>query len=115
MSAHPCDPALELTVEEAARGLRVPGHWRLVDCREPDEHALCRIEGAEPRPLSRQDEWFPDCFPARDERILVCCHHGLRSLRTVRFLQAHGHAQARSLHGGIDAWARLVDPGVPRY
>ena len=115
MSARPCDPAVEVTVEDAAAALRVRGQWRLIDCREADEHALCRIEGAELRPLSRWGEFFPDAFPAQEERILVYCHHGLRSLRAVRFLQARGFPEARSIQGGIEAWSRRIDPTVPRY
>jgi len=47
--------------------------------------------------------------------IVVYCHHGVRSLSGVEYLRQLGHANVRSLAGGIDAWSCEVDPTVPRY
>ena len=105
---------MEVDPHSAARMIRC-GVWRVIDCREADEHMVCRLEGAELVPLSEWDRHFPDAFPARDENILVYCHHGFRSLRATHFLQSRGYAGARSLRGGIDAWALETDPAMPRY
>ena len=40
---------------------------------------------------------------------------GLLGVTSAYFLRQQGHASARNLAGGIDAWSREVDPGVPRY
>jgi rhodanese-related sulfurtransferase len=106
---------LEITPAQAAEALQTAGQWRLVDCREEHEHALCRIEGAQLLPLSRWGELAADAFAASEERILIYCHHGMRSLRAAKFLSERGFANVRSLTGGIDAWSRQVDPSVPRY
>lgn len=87
----------------------------LIDCREPDEHAICRIDGATLLPLGMWTAAYPAAFPPADQPVIVYCHHGMRSLRAVRFLRQHGHALARSLAGGIDAWTKEIDPSVPRY
>jgi rhodanese-related sulfurtransferase len=50
-----------------------------------------------------------------DGRIVVICHHGVRSLNVANWLRNQGFDQAQSLRGGIDAWARDVDPAVMRY
>jgi rhodanese-related sulfurtransferase len=90
---------------------------RLVDCREPDEHAICRIEGAELIPLSRfGEEAARRLLGEEDPRpLVVYCHHGMRSLHATAFLRERGRRETWSLSGGIDLWSRQIDPEVPRY
>lgn len=99
-------------VEQA---LADPAKLFLLDCREPDEYAICRIEGAVLIPMAEIPERLAELEPWRDKPIVVHCHHGVRSLRVVRFLREKGFAQAQSMKGGIDAWSVDVDPAVPRY
>ncbi|MCD6672164.1 MAG: sulfurtransferase [Burkholderiaceae bacterium] len=50
------------------------------------------------------------------QRPIVCiCHHGARSAQVALFLQHRGFERVYNLSGGIDAWAREVDPAVVRY
>lgn len=50
------------------------------------------------------------------ERPVAClCHHGMRSLRVAAFLDQQGFARVTNITGGIDAWARELDPSVPVY
>jgi len=89
---------------------------RLVDCREADEFALCRIEGGELRPLSdfaRQAEAHLLSDP--DTPLIIYCHHGIRSMQATRFLRQRGKENVWSLAGGIDLWSQEIDPEVPRY
>jgi rhodanese-related sulfurtransferase len=46
---------------------------------------------------------------------VVICHHGGRSLQVGLFLEKQGFARVHNLAGGVDAWARTVDPAVPVY
>ncbi|MBC7994862.1 MAG: sulfurtransferase, partial [Rhizobacter sp.] len=46
---------------------------------------------------------------------LGLCHHGVRSLQVVAFLERQGYEQVYNIAGGIDAWAREVDASVPLY
>lgn len=50
-----------------------------------------------------------------DERLVVVCHMGVRSMNVTVWLRNQGFEQAQSLRGGIDAWSTEVDAGVPRY
>lgn len=101
-------------IETAA--LRASGPLLLLDCREPDEHATTRIEGAELLPLSTWSTAYPEAFPAdKESRIIIHCHHGMRSLRATRFLRQQGYTAVQSMAGGIEAWSLEVDPTVPRY
>jgi len=88
---------------------------RLVDVREPMELAICRIEGAEHIPMMQLFLGVKAPSAKKDEEIVVFCHHGIRSLEAASYLRGKGFARARSLAGGIDAWAAQVDPDLRRY
>jgi len=103
----------EITAAEAATLLKEK-QARLIDVREPWEYATTRIEGSLPMPMGdvpsrAQQELDPD------ERLLVVCHHGIRSMNVTVWLRNQGFEQAQSVRGGIDAWSVEVDPTVPRY
>jgi len=84
----------------------------LIDCREPWEYEICRIEGARLIPM-RQVPQSPELIP-RNATVVVYCHHGTRSLNVTGWLRQRG-IEAQSLRGGIDCWSLEVDPAVPRY
>ena len=85
----------------------------LLDVREPDELAICALEGAVHVPLgelmSRLQELDPD-------RPTVCiCHHGIRSASAAGYLAAQDFDEVYNLAGGVEAWAVEVDPEMRRY
>jgi sulfur-carrier protein adenylyltransferase/sulfurtransferase len=104
---------MNMTVKElkALRDANTP-HF-LLDVRQPDEHALCRIEGSTLIPLGELPGRLGDL--PKDRTIVVHCHHGGRSMQAVRFLREQGYEKAVNLAGGIDAWSEEIDPNVPRY
>ena len=87
----------------------------LIDCREPDEHALVHIKAATLLPMSQIQERIGELEAHRDRRIVIHCHHGGRSLRVARWLREQGYPQAQSMAGGIDQWAQEIDPTLARY
>ncbi|MCB1061778.1 MAG: rhodanese [Verrucomicrobiae bacterium] len=115
----PSEDSHEITVAETAAILADDTQaFRLVDCREEDEHAYCRIEQAELIPLSRFAEMASArLLPPTDESlpIIVYCHHGMRSMSATQFLRQKGLRQVWSMRGGIDAWSHEIDPKVRRY
>lgn len=84
----------------------------LLDCREPWEHQTANIEGATLIPM-RQIPSSLGSIP-RDEKIVVYCHGGVRSLDVASWLKEQGY-NALSMNGGIDRWSVEIDPKVPRY
>jgi rhodanese-related sulfurtransferase len=87
---------------------------RLIDVREPWELATAHVEGSVAMPMGD--------VPARahqeldpEERLVVMCHHGVRSMNVTVWLRQQGFEQVQSLRGGIDAWSVEVDPAVGRY
>ena len=96
--------------------LRAAGEkFTFLDCREEDEWNVCRIEGAVLMPLSRFAEIARQRFTDAEERIVIHCHHGMRSAQAAGFLRHFGMRRVWSMAGGIEAWSLEINPEVPRY
>ncbi len=106
---------LEINVQEASALLDSQTPLKLVDVREEDEFAICKVEGATLLPLSTFQQDFAARLPDKAQKILLYCHHGMRSLRAAEFLSDHGYTDAKSISGGIDLWSLEIDSSVPRY
>ena len=91
--------------------------FRLLDVREPEEHAHCALPGSRLLPLSElESRWHElETWCAGDGQTVVYCHHGVRSAHAIAFLEQAGFDRLVNLTGGIDRWSREADPGVPRY
>ncbi len=85
----------------------------VLDIREPDEVAICAIESSLSIPMQQVPHSL-ETLP-RERPLIVLCHHGVRSAMVTDFLRNSGFDSARNLAGGIDAWARLMEPDMPRY
>lgn len=102
----------EISTAEA-HNLFANGTAILLDVREHDELAICHIEGAQHIPMTEVPQNI-DHLP-RDRKLIVFCHHGMRSQRVCMFLEGHGLDNAVSMTGGIHAWSIDVDPSLPQY
>ena len=89
------------------------GSVELVDVREPWEVAHCQIEGSRAVPMGEIPSRLSELDPGR--RTVVICHHGTRSMHVAMWLAQQGFEDVINLRGGIDAWARDVDPAMPVY
>jgi rhodanese-related sulfurtransferase len=87
---------------------------RLIDVREPEEWVVAQLPTAELIPLS-QFQARASSELAPDEKLVLYCHHGIRSARAQDYLKSQGYADVLNLTGGIDAWAVQVDPSMKRY
>jgi len=105
----------EISPSEVRRLLDVDQDLVLIDCRAEDEHEIARIEAARLIPLPALPERVEELSGLRTRRIVVFCHHGVRSLRATAFLRSRGFEAVFSMAGGIDAWSHRVDPSVPTY
>jgi rhodanese-related sulfurtransferase len=100
---------------EQVKSLRKNGEqFTLLDVREQWEYEAARLEGAKHIPMGdipsrAQQELDPE------EHVVVMCHHGVRSLTVTNWLRQQGFEKVQSMRGGIDGWARTVDPKVPLY
>jgi len=105
-------PALpfEMTVSELAARR---GEVAVLDVREPWELEICRIADSIAIPLGSLPERSGE-LPL-ERTLVVVCHHGARSARAVQYLRSRGIANAVNLAGGIDAWAREIEPAMRTY
>lgn len=86
-----------------------------IDCRLPSEHALTHIEGAQLLPLQELNQRYRELLPHMDDRIVVHCRSGARSLQFAQALRQAGFKDVRSMAGGILLWNRDIHPGGPQY
>jgi adenylyltransferase/sulfurtransferase len=104
---------LELTVFELRDALDLGRPVVLVDVREPWEFDVCRIAGSRLIPLRELGARAAELDP--DAQVVAVCHTGRRSLAAAHALRSAGIARARSLQGGVEAWALHVDRAMARY
>ena len=105
----------QMTAPELAAWLADSGRPQpvLLDVREQWEYQTCHIDDALLVPMNtipaRQQELDPDA------PVVCICHHGARSFQVAAFLERQGFSNVTNLTGGIDAWARQVDPAMATY
>lgn len=112
---HPDDLPLEIDCRAAQQALAGSDAPPLIDCRETDEYSLVHIAGSRLLPMSTMAARVAELQSLRDSRLIVHCHHGVRSLDVVHWLRSQGFAGAQSMRGGIDRWSLEIDPSLPRY
>ncbi|MGA1265534.1 MAG: rhodanese-like domain-containing protein [Prochlorothrix sp.] len=112
----------QMSVEELAQRLQetpadAPDAPQLVDVRERGEAAIVSLPGFKLLPLSESQQWTGNIHAHLDpeKETIVLCHHGGRSAQMCQWLLSQGFTQVKNVSGGIDAYAIVVDPALPRY
>jgi rhodanese-related sulfurtransferase len=99
---------------QALKGrLDKPGAPLLLDVRQDWETQLCRLPNAVHIPIEEIEQRVEE-LNAEDD-IVVYCHQGVRSAAVAEYLRSLGFKSVQNLTGGVDLWARTVDPGMRRY
>lgn len=85
----------------------------LLDVREPWEWAVSNLSdrGARLIPLGELEERLGE-IPA-DRAVVVYCRTGQRSLDAALLMKEAGWTDVSNLRGGMIAWAREIEPGLP--
>lgn len=104
---------LTITVQELARWRAEARAFAVLDVREPWELEICRFDNCLSIPLQQVPTRVAE-LPS-DRPLVVICHHGMRSYNAVSWLRRNGMATAVNLQGGIDAWARDIEPTMGVY
>ncbi len=103
----------EITPRELKERLERGERIVIVDVREPHEWDIAHIEGARLIPLGELAARVHELDSA--DQIVLHCKTGARSARALEFLRGIGFRKLKNLKGGINAWAREVDPRLPTY
>jgi rhodanese-related sulfurtransferase len=104
-----------MTPAELAEKLASSTPPRLLDVRQPDEHAFVSLPNSTLIPLGELMQRADEIEEWKDSEVVVYCHHGIRSAQAVAQLRALGFTDVHNLSGGIDRWTSDVDPKLPRY
>lgn len=105
----------QLTAAELKAWLDDPARERpvLLDVREPWEVQICALPDAVHVPMREVPARAGEIDP--EAPVVAICHHGARSMQVAVFLERNGYSNTYNLAGGVDAWAKTVDPSMPVY
>ncbi|WP_221894142.1 rhodanese-like domain-containing protein [Bathymodiolus japonicus methanotrophic gill symbiont] len=90
-----------------------PQAYFLLDVREPFEYQIANLDNSVLIPMNQIPEHLVELN--KEQKIVVICHHGMRSENVAYYLDQQGFGQVFDLTGGIDAWARKCDSGMALY
>jgi len=112
-SEHGAESVTEVDARAAAELLGSEAPPYLLDVREPWEWAVSNLaeQGARLIPLGELEERIGEIPAGRP--IVVYCRTGQRSMTAAHRLASAGFGPVSNLRGGIVAWAREVEPGLP--
>lgn len=100
--------------KELARLLGGPDSPLLLDVRPTSERSLARLSApALEIPYSELPRRLPEV--PRDRPVVVVSHFGDQARRAAAYLERAGLPRVAALEGGIDEFARIVDPSIARY
>jgi len=111
----------EITVTDLAEKLKSEDEFILLDVRELTELNYAKITDSrlEVTPMSRLSQEgtnaLSESAQSQDATLYVMCHHGTRSMQVTAWLAQQGWKNATNVRGGIDEYARKVDPSVGMY
>ena len=110
----PASGPQKMSVQELADRLAAGEAIFLLDVRERPEFDLCHLDGAVLIPVGmipNNRKRIPT-----DRPVVVYCHHGIRSANVAQYLYAQeGLTNLYNLDGGINAWAREIEPEMAVY
>jgi molybdopterin/thiamine biosynthesis adenylyltransferase/rhodanese-related sulfurtransferase len=110
---HQAEVNLEITPLQLSEKLKSGAPIRLIDVRQEVETHISSIPGAELIPFALMPQQLSRLDP--DDEIVVYCRTGNRSGWAQSLLLRSGFHKVWNLRGGINAWAREVDPSMAQY
>jgi adenylyltransferase/sulfurtransferase len=108
-------PDWEITPRDVKQMLDRKDQFVFIDCRLPNEYDITHIEGTKLIPLQQLGQRFAELKPLANEKIVVHCKSGGRSLQFTQMLRQQGFKDVRSMAGGILLWNKDINPGGPQY
>ena len=111
----------EITVADLSEKLKSQDTFILLDVREPHELGYAKLTDSrlEVTPMSRLaregTQALSELAQVQDSTIYVLCHHGNRSAQVTAWLAQQGWKNVFNVRGGIDEYARKIDPTVGLY
>jgi rhodanese-related sulfurtransferase len=103
----------EISPQELKARLDGQAALLLLDVRQDWETQICRLPNAVHIPIEELEQRVDELDP--QDQIVVYCHQGVRSAAVAEYLRSVGFRDVKNLSGGLDLWARTIDPSMRRY
>jgi adenylyltransferase/sulfurtransferase len=108
-------PDWEITPREVKAMLDQNNDFLFIDCRLPSEQAITSIDSAKLIPLQQLAQRIGELKGHEQDKIVVHCKSGGRSMQFTQILRQQGFKDVKSMAGGILLWNKDVNPGGPQY
>jgi rhodanese-related sulfurtransferase len=111
----------EITATDLGEKLKSDEKFILLDVRELVELERVKIKDSrlQVTPMSRLAQEgvraLSESIQSQELTVYVICHHGSRSMQVSAWLAQQGYKNMVNVSGGIDAYARQVDPSIGFY
>lgn len=112
---YPFKPDWEITPREVKNLLDKNEKFVFIDCRLPNEAQITRIDGAQLIPVQQIAQRIGELKGHENEKIVVHCKSGGRSMQFTQILRQQGFKDVKSMAGGILLWNKDINPGGPQY
>ena len=104
----------EITVEQLKQKIDNNEEFTLLDVRESFEAHIANIDIESLQiPLEELTQKLNELD--KNAEIFVMCRSGNRSASACELLEKEGFTNVANLKGGINEWARKIDPSLPIY
>ena len=104
----------EITVLQLKEMQEANKEFVLLDVRETFEYEFANL-GGELVPLDQLPDRLNEIEQYKEKEMIVMCRSGSRSARACEYLSRNGFKNVKNLKGGINDWAREIDPSLPVY
>lgn len=107
----------EITVQELKNKIDAGSGPFVLDVREHFERYQSDLDYERKRliPLGDLPDHLDELEEYRDKEVVCMCRSGQRSAKACRVLENSGFGNVKNLKGGINEWAREIDPSLPIY
>lgn len=112
-SSHEQDAKILISPKELAEWRKQDASVRLLDVRSREEFEAVRIQGSFLMSQETMRQIISDDSNTRP--LVIVDHQGKTAPDAAAYFLGHGLQNVRCLRGGIDAWAREVEPAMRRY
>lgn len=104
----------DISVQELSEKLKNGDEIFILDVREEFEYDIANLNGFI-IPLPELENRMYEIEDKKNMEVIVHCRTGERSVDAIKILVEFGFQNTRNLLGGINQWAREIDPGMREY
>ncbi len=107
----------EITVQELKKKIDGGEPVFILDVREPFEKFQSDIEYDNKVliPVGNLQQRLDEIEDQKNNEVVCLCRSGSRSANACKFLEQQGFSDVKNLKGGINQWAKEIDPSLPVY